>query len=98
MTETFTCESCGETMGKGWSDAEAAAEAEELFPGIDVADLEEAAVVCDGCYQMIMARVYAEAPEMTGEGWRCYRTASGMPVHVRPGCRCKLGWEARRPG
>ncbi len=40
--ETFTCESCGETQEKGWSDAEAAAEAAELFPGIDVSDPAEA--------------------------------------------------------
>ena len=57
-------------MPKGWSDEEAAAEAEELFPGIDASSPSEAAVVCDGCYQQIMARAYAETPELIGEGWR----------------------------
>ena len=87
--ETFTCESCRGTFGKGWSDAEATAEAEELFPGIDVSDPSVAGIVCDGCFEYIMARARAEAPEMIGEGWRCYRTDSGMAVHVKPGCRCK---------
>ena len=87
--ETFTCESCRGTFDKGWSDAEATAEAEELFPGIDVTDPSVAGIVCDGCFEYIMARARAEAPEMIGEGWRCYRTDSGMAVHVKPGCRCK---------
>ena len=70
MTETFTCENCGDTHEKGWSDAEAAAEAQELFPGINVSDPAETGVVCDGCYRHIMSRVQAEAPELIGEGWR----------------------------
>ena len=72
--ETFTCESCGETKEKGWSDAEAAAEAEELFPGIDVSDPAEAGMVCDGCYQHIMGRVHAEG----GRKWG--RQAALMPI------------------
>ena len=67
MSETFACESCGGTFPKGWSDAEAAAEAQELFPGIAVTDAAESGVVCDGCYQHIMARVRVEAPELIGE-------------------------------
>ena len=82
-TETFTCENCGGTFPKVWSDEEAAAEAEELFPGLNVSDPGEAGLVCDGCFQIIMAAVRAE------EGWRCYLMPSGTPVHVRPGCRCK---------
>ena len=69
-TDTFTCESCGDVFDKVWSDEEAAAEAEGLFPGINVSDPAETAVVCDGCYQHIMARARAEAPELIGEGWR----------------------------
>ena len=80
MSETFTCESCGETKEKGWSDAEAAAEAEELFPGIDVSDPTEARVVCDDCYQHIMGRAHAEAPELIGEGWRERQAALKMPI------------------
>ena len=67
---TFTCEDCGETFGKEWSDEEAAAEAQGLFPGIDVTDPDEAGVVCDDCFNRIMARARAEAPELIGEGWR----------------------------
>jgi hypothetical protein len=73
VTETFTCASCGDTFDKGWSDEEAAAEAEEFFPGINVTDPAEAGVVCDGCYQHIMGRTRAEAPEMIGPGWRAGR-------------------------
>ena len=68
--ETFTCALCGETHDKGWSDAEAAAEAEGNFPGIDVTDPDEAGVVCDDCYEYLMGRARAEAPEMIGPGWR----------------------------
>ena len=70
VTETFTCASCHGTFPKGWSDEEAAAEAEEFFPGINVTDPEEAGMVCDGCYQHIMSRARAEAPELIGPGWR----------------------------
>ena len=80
--DTFTCESCGETQEKGWSDAEAAAEAEELFPGIDASNPAEAGVVCDDCYQHIMGRTYAEAPELIGEGWRERQAALKMPIPV----------------
>ena len=97
MSETFTCESCGENREKGWSDAEAAAEAEELFPGIDASNPAEAGVVCDDCYQYIMGLVHAEVPELIGAGWRqagrehsrCYQMPSGALVHVQPGCRCR---------
>jgi len=68
--ETFTCEACGKTFPKGWSDAEADAEAQELFPGIDAGDPAEAGTVCDDCFQRIMARARAEAPELIGPGWR----------------------------
>lgn len=94
MDGTFTCDSCGKTFPKGWSDEEAAAEAEELFPGIDVTDPDEAGIVCDACYGHIMGRARAEAPEAIGPGWRdwepsgCYRADAGFMVHVRPGCRC----------
>jgi len=70
MSETFTCESCGRTFPKGWSDEEAAAEAEELFPGINPDDPAEAGTVCDDCFHRIMARARAGAPELIGPGWR----------------------------
>ena len=70
MSGTFTCDSCGETFDSDWSHEEAAAEAQENFPGIDISDRDEAGVVCDACYEHIMGRARAEAPEMTGPGWR----------------------------
>lgn len=70
VSETFTCDNCGETFDKTWSDAEAAAEAQELFPGIDISNPDEAGVVCDDCFEHIMGRVRAEAPELIGPGWR----------------------------
>ena len=94
MSGTFTCDNCGETHEKGWSDEEAAAEAQENFPGIDIASRDEAGVVCDACYGYIMGRAQAEAPEAIGPGWRdwepdgCYRTPGGSMVHIKPGCRC----------
>lgn len=43
----FTCDGCGETFPKGWSDEEAQAEADAVFPeGID-----DPAMVCDECYE-----------------------------------------------
>ena len=69
MTDTFICDNCGDVFDKVWSDEEAAAEAEELFPGIDVSNPAETGIVCDGCYQHIMSRIRAEAPELIGEGW-----------------------------
>lgn len=93
MADTFTCARCGETFDKTWSDEEAAAEAEEFFPGIDVSDPAEAGVVCTPCFEYLMGRARAEAPEMIGPGWReasgaCYALPGGAKVHVRPGCRC----------
>jgi len=70
MTDTFTCANCGDTHEKGWSDEEAAAEAQENFPGIDTTDPVEAPVVCDDCYNRIMGRARAEAPELIGPGWQ----------------------------
>ena len=94
MSGTWICDSCGKTFESGWSDEEANAEAQENFPGIDTGNRDEAGVVCDDCYDYIMGRVKAEAPESLGPGWRdyepdvCYRTPGGMMVHVKPYCRC----------
>ena len=70
MSETFTCDHCGGTFEKLWSDEEAAAEAEEFFPGIDVSDPRDAGIVCDECVEYLMGRAREEAPEMIGPGWR----------------------------
>lgn len=46
----YKCEECGEIFEKGWTDAEAAVEFAETFPGFDLAD---SATVCDDCYKRI---------------------------------------------
>lgn len=51
--ETFTCANCGQTFDKGRSDEEAMAESVAGFGEYDPDDL---CVVCDDCYQAIMAR------------------------------------------
>jgi hypothetical protein len=50
MTAHFTCENCGGTFEKGWSDEEARAEAIGTFGAMPA----EPAQVCDECYDMIM--------------------------------------------
>lgn len=47
IQEEYTCEMCGETYIKGWSNEEAKAEAEENFPGMDLTD---SGLVCNDCY------------------------------------------------
>lgn len=52
MTDSeYTCACCKETFLKDWSDEEAEAECEKLFPGYN---RENQVVVCDDCYQKIM--------------------------------------------
>jgi hypothetical protein len=53
MSDTFTCENCGETWEKGWTDEEADAEYEGAF-GLGAPSGKERAVVCDDCYAEIM--------------------------------------------
>ncbi len=52
MADTYTCEMCKGTFDKGWTDEEAQAEAERLFPGMDHSDM---AMLCDDCFQKIQA-------------------------------------------
>lgn len=87
---TFTCDNCGKTRKKGWSDEEAAAEALSLHPASDLA--AGTGVVCDDCFTHIMGRVQVEAPELLAPGapripGACYRSGYGFPVHMK-GCRC----------
>jgi len=49
--ETYTCECCGVTFEKGWSDEQMKIEFIENFP--NTSD-DDAAVVCDTCYKKIM--------------------------------------------
>lgn len=44
----FTCALCQRTFPKGWTDEEAKAEKEELFPNTDVDDCE---IVCHECFE-----------------------------------------------
>jgi hypothetical protein len=51
MSESFTCAECGGTFEKAWSDEEARAEADENFGD----ELVDPVVVCDDCYQEMVA-------------------------------------------
>jgi len=46
MADTFRCDGCEQSFPKAWSDADAVAELESKYPGVDV---EDCAVVCDDC-------------------------------------------------
>jgi hypothetical protein len=49
--EQFTCGSCRQTFKKGWADAEAEAEFDEIFG--DLCERSQAIVVCSPCYDRI---------------------------------------------
>ena len=55
----YTCACCKETFEKGWSDEEADAEREELFPDMTEDDCE---LVCDGCFEKIMGKADENNP------------------------------------
>lgn len=46
----YTCAQCGETFDKGWSDDEALAELGTTW----AIPIEDCAIVCDDCYNMMM--------------------------------------------
>jgi hypothetical protein len=50
----YTCDRCGETYEKGWTDEEADAEYAANFPGL--AD-EPRSVICEDCYQAFMVQI-----------------------------------------
>jgi Fe2+ or Zn2+ uptake regulation protein len=54
------CEECQGVFEKGWSEEEAREEAAENFPGLDIDNCMEAALVCDDCYRRIMGLPPAE--------------------------------------
>ena len=54
-THEFTCEQCGGTFIKKWSDEERQAEYETNFSE-EVRGNEETVTVCDDCYKFLMAR------------------------------------------
>ncbi len=47
----YKCDRCGEVFVKGWSDEDAESEAVEIF---GEKALENRAVVCDDCYNIVM--------------------------------------------
>ena len=64
MSDTFTCGRCGGTFPKGWSDEEAAAEAEAIFSPAELAAIE---VVCDDCFTLFMPALPRLRAEVTQE-------------------------------
>lgn len=48
--ETFTCQQCGDTFEKAWSDADAAAEALELWGP----DPQAMVLLCDDCFRGVV--------------------------------------------
>jgi hypothetical protein len=63
--ERFTCQNCGGTFTKVWSDEEAAAESLEIFGPIPS---EAQATICDGCFRhMIAWLTYIETGQLPQE-------------------------------
>lgn len=52
MTETFECEHCHRTFTKVWTDEQALDDATKVFGEIEES---ERAIVCEDCYERIMA-------------------------------------------
>ena len=55
MSDLFTCDGCGETFDKGWSDEEAEAEFQLRCP--DNSEDDEKAVLCQGCHELVQGRL-----------------------------------------
>ena len=51
VSDTFTCDECGGTFPKDWSDDEANAEAESMWGVAGASENEGMACVCDDCWQ-----------------------------------------------
>jgi len=45
---TFICANCGGVFESAWTDEEARAESERLFPGVPVTEMAE---ICDDCFE-----------------------------------------------
>lgn len=58
--ETYQCGACGGTFIRGRPDAEAITEMRQTWQPHEGDD--ELATVCDDCFQLLLARVRAEAP------------------------------------
>ena len=55
MSDHFTCDGCGETFVKAWSDEEAEAEFQLLFP--ENSEDDEKAVLCQGCHELVQGQL-----------------------------------------
>jgi hypothetical protein len=87
MDGTYTCDLCGQTYEKAWTDEEALAEAEDNF---SPAELEDTAVVCDDCYRKFMPelpRTRAEIDQEAAAAGMSYdeyiRSAADPPLSAR---------------
>jgi DNA-directed RNA polymerase subunit RPC12/RpoP len=59
----LTCSNCGKEFVSGREEAEAQAEARVRFPGVELKDL---CIVCDDCFQKIMAKAAEMPMQRTG--------------------------------
>jgi hypothetical protein len=66
MGVQFTCDACGGTFDKGWSDAEAATESRAVF-GKDRTQDPTMAEVCDDCYKAMM--MWLKTTEPAAANW-----------------------------
>ena len=62
----FRCERCGRAFPKAWTDEEAAAEAKAVWGAVPAA--EEAATICDDCYQEFIAWARTQGITIDGGG------------------------------
>jgi hypothetical protein len=65
MADTFTCDGCGGTFPKAWTDEEAEAEAREVWGAMP----EDASVICDDCFHGFMPWVVENHPEALISRW-----------------------------
>lgn len=56
MSNEFTCEHCGGTFERAWSEADAIMEYQELWTEEQRAEPEMPVSVCDDCFQILMAK------------------------------------------
>lgn len=84
MSDTYTCEQCGGTFEKGWSDEESAAEAQSIWGDLST---EDVALICEDCWQQIRPdRVPTDAGilEMWLNARKAWTEHSGREVTVDP--------------
>ena len=57
MVDDFTCDECGGTFTKAWTDTEAEQEYSATFARAQAAGIERA-IVCDDCYNRIVPTIH----------------------------------------